>query len=82
MQTNSTIVNFLVDYDDAKSVVIYGNGVVLACQNMQPPFPDFPGYSLPFTTMSHFSDSCVLLKPIDNPFEVCMAYTYRCDSAG
>jgi len=40
--TNSTIYDFLVDYDEAKSVVIYGNNNILACQNLIPPFPDFP----------------------------------------
>ena len=47
LQTNSTIYNFLVDYDQAKSVVVYGNGNLLACQNLQPPFPNFPRYPHP-----------------------------------
>ena len=34
--------NFLVDYDLAKSIVVYGDGVLMACKNMLPPFPDFP----------------------------------------
>lgn len=42
MQFNSTIYNFLVDYDEVQSIVIYGGGVMMGCKNLKPPFPDFP----------------------------------------
>ncbi|KAK9837398.1 hypothetical protein WJX84_001577, partial [Apatococcus fuscideae] len=40
--SNSSIFNFLVDYDNALSVVIYNNGAAVSCSDMVPPFPDFP----------------------------------------
>lgn len=42
LQTNSTTFNFLVDYDDAKAIGIYGTNNFIGCQNLRPPFPDFP----------------------------------------
>ncbi|KAK9820061.1 hypothetical protein WJX72_005604 [[Myrmecia] bisecta] len=38
----SSTVPFLMDYDEARSLVLYDNGQAVACCNMVPPFPDFP----------------------------------------
>lgn len=39
---NSTVYNLLVDYDLAQSVGIYADQNLIACQNIDAPFPDFP----------------------------------------
>ena len=43
LQKVSGVLPFLIDYDDAASVVILTNGgTVVACANLIPPPPDFP----------------------------------------
>ena len=43
LQSASYIVDFLVNYDDAQSLVILtGSGQAAACCTLYPPMPDFP----------------------------------------
>ena len=42
VQTNSTVLPYLIDYDEVQSVVILNGGQYIACCSMVPPLPDFP----------------------------------------
>ena len=42
LQTASQVVPFLINYDEAQSMVLYNQDTVVACTSLIPPMPDFP----------------------------------------
>ena len=42
VQSNSSVLPYLIDYDAAQSMVLVEGGVYIACTPMTPPLPDFP----------------------------------------
>ena len=59
-QFNSTVLPFLVNYDAARSIVISDGSSMIACNNIEPPFPDFPKYELSSFSNNQQAGCCLV----------------------